>query len=155
MIILNNIYKKHGEKEILKNISLTINSSEMTFIVGTSGVGKTTLLNIIGGLDKPTSGDVIFNGQNIQEDLSDYRAKNIGFVFQDSNLISGLSTIQNVEIATSFSGAKKDTESIRNEIVALGISDPDQIYPKPQSRCECFRYLFLLPKKMLLFQHFE
>ncbi len=126
MIILNNIYKKHGEKEILKNISLTINSSEMTFIVGTSGVGKTTLLNIIGGLDKPTSGDVIFNGQNIQEDLSDYRAKNIGFVFQDSNLISGLSTIQNVEIATSFSGAKKDTESIRNEIVALGISDPDQ-----------------------------
>lgn len=126
MIILNSIYKKHGEKEILKNISLTINSSEMTFIVGTSGVGKTTLLNIIGGLDKPTSGDVIFNGQNIQEDLSDYRAKNIGFVFQDSNLISGLSTIQNVEIATSFSGAKKDTESIRNEIVALGISDPDQ-----------------------------
>lgn len=126
MILLNSICKKYGEKEILKNINLTINSGDITFIVGTSGAGKTTLLNLIGGLDRPTSGDVIFDGQNIQNDLSFYRAKNIGFVFQDFNLISGLSVTQNVEIATSFSGTKKDVESIRDMIVALGISDPDQ-----------------------------
>ncbi|HBC30843.1 MAG TPA: hypothetical protein DC024_06315, partial [Clostridiales bacterium] len=126
MILLKKIFKKYGDKEILRDIDLTINSGEVTFIVGTSGAGKTTLLNIIGGLDKPTSGTVIFDGQNIQDDLISYRAKNIGFVFQDYNLISGLSVTQNVEIATSFSGTKKDAEGIRSEIVALGISDPEQ-----------------------------
>lgn len=126
MILLNSIYKKYGDKEVLKNVDLTINSDEVTFIVGTSGAGKSTLLNLIGGLDRPTSGKVIFNGHNIEDDLNLYRAKNIAFVFQDFNLISGLSVTQNVEIATSFSGTKKTTESIRHEIMALGISDPDQ-----------------------------
>lgn len=126
MILLKKIFKKYGDKEIIKDIDLTINSGEVTFIVGTSGAGKTTLLNIIGGLDKPTSGTVIFDGQNIQDNLISYRAKNIGFVFQDYNLISGLSVTQNVEIATTLSGTKKDVEDIHREIVALGIQDPEQ-----------------------------
>lgn len=126
MIQLRDLCKKYGEKEILQNINLTINSGEVTFLVGTSGAGKSTLLNLIGGLDRPTSGHVILNGLDIKDDLNSYRARNIGFVFQDFNLISGLSIAQNVEIATAFSGIPKSSESICEEIAALGISDPNQ-----------------------------
>ncbi len=126
MIELLKICKRYGDREILKDVNLSINRGEITFIVGTSGAGKTTLLNIIGGLDQATYGSVIFDGKDIENDLSTYRAKNIGFVFQDFNLISGLTIVQNVEIATAFSGIKKDTEGIIDEIKALGISNPDQ-----------------------------
>ena len=126
MIQLRDLCKKYGEKEILQNINLTINSGEVTFLVGASGAGKSTLLNLIGGLDMPTSGHVILNGLDIKDDLNSYRARNIGFVFQDFNLISGLSIAQNVEIATAFSGIPKSSESICEEIATLGISDPNQ-----------------------------
>jgi len=126
MLELISISKKYGEKRILDNVNLSLNKGKITFIVGTSGAGKTTLLNIIGGLDKPTSGSVVFNGKDIGNDLSTYRAKNIGFIFQDYNLISGLSIVQNVEIATEISGIIKDTDEIISEVKALGISDPHQ-----------------------------
>ncbi len=126
MIELISISKKYGEKRILENINLSLEKGNITFIVGTSGAGKTTLLNIIGGLDKPTSGSVVFNRKDIGDDLITYRAKNIGFVFQNFNLISGLTIVQNVEIATSISGIQKNTDEILSEIKALGIPDPHQ-----------------------------
>lgn len=126
MLELTDVSKKYGQKTILDSINLTINRGEITFIVGTSGAGKTTLLNIIGGLDKPTAGSVSFNGKNIGKELNTFRAKNIGFVFQDFNLISGLSIVENVEIAAEISGLKKDREKIISDIKALGISDPYQ-----------------------------
>lgn len=126
MITLTNVSKKYGNKSIIKNVSLTINKSDITFIVGTSGAGKTTLLNLIGGLDKPTEGSIFFDGKDIGKDLCSYRAQNIGFVFQDFNLISGLSIVQNVEIAASLSGVQKDIGYITNEIASLGISDLNQ-----------------------------
>lgn len=126
MINLTNVSKKYGNKSIIKNVSLIINKSDITFIVGTSGAGKTTLLNLIGGLDKPTEGSIFFDGKDIGKDLCSYRAKNIGFVFQDFNLISGLSIVQNVEIAAALSGVQKDIGYITNEVSSLGISDPNQ-----------------------------
>lgn len=126
MLELISISKKYDEKSILDNVNISLNKGKVTFIVGASGAGKTTLLNIIGGLDKPTSGSVIFNGKDIGNDLSTYRAKNIGFVFQNFNLISGLTIVQNVEIATEISGILKNTDEIISEIESLGISDPHQ-----------------------------
>lgn len=126
MIKICNICKKYNEKIILNNINLTFYENQITFIVGTSGAGKTTLLNIIGGLDKPTSGDVIFDNKNIGDNLNDYRAKDIGFVFQDYNLISGLNVLQNIEIATDISGIKINKDDIVSEIDAFGISNPYQ-----------------------------
>lgn len=126
MIRLNNICKSFNGKRILDNINISFKTGEITFIVGTSGAGKTTLLNIIGGLDRPTSGNVVFDGRNIGEDLNEYRAKNIGFVFQDFNLIPGLSVVQNIEIATEISGIKKNMDEIISEVNALGIADPYQ-----------------------------
>lgn len=126
MIKISNVSKKFGEKEVLDNINLTINEGEITFIVGTSGAGKTTLLNIIGGLDIPTSGEVTYNGKDINLDLDEYRAKNIGFIFQDYNLVSGLNVLENIEIATGISGIRADKDDIISEIEALGISNPYQ-----------------------------
>lgn len=126
MIKISNICKKYNEKIILNNINLTFHKGQITFIVGTSGAGKTTLLNIIGGLDKPTSGDVLFDNKNIGDNLNDYRAKDIGFVFQDYNLISGLNVLQNIEIATEFSGININKDDIVSEIDAFGISNPYQ-----------------------------
>ena len=126
VIKIYNICKNFNEKIILNNINLTFYENQITFIVGTSGAGKTTLLNIIGGLDKPTSGDVIFDNKNIGDNLNDYRAKDIGFVFQDYNLISGLNVLQNIEIATDISGIKINKDDIVSEIGAFGISNPYQ-----------------------------
>lgn len=126
LIELKNISKKYGEKTIIDNINLTLNAGQITFIVGTSGTGKTTLLNIIGGLSNPTSGKILFNGKNIDNDLNTYRGKNVGFVFQDFNLISGLTIVENVEIATEIAGLEKNTDEIILEVKNLGISDPYQ-----------------------------
>ncbi|MBE5890302.1 MAG: ATP-binding cassette domain-containing protein [Lachnospiraceae bacterium] len=126
LIKLINVCKKIGEKTILDGINLEIHKGQMTFIVGTSGAGKTTLLNMIGGLDQPTNGEILFDNENIQSDLCKYRAKNIGFIFQDFNLISGLSIIENVKIATELSGVNQDREKIIEELKKVGISDPYQ-----------------------------
>lgn len=126
MIELKNITKKYNERTILDHISFTIHPGQITFIVGTSGAGKTTLLNLIGGLHNPTSGDILFNGTSIQKDLNTYRAKNIGFVFQDFNLISGLSIVQNIEIATEIAGVQAKPEAIASAVKSVGINDPNQ-----------------------------
>lgn len=126
MIQLNSIRKSYNKRVILDNINLTIKSGEITFIVGTSGAGKTTMLNIMGGLDKPDSGSVLFNEKDIWDDINTYRANNIGFVFQDYNLLQGLTVVQNVEIATELSGLKKSADEIISDVKALGVVDPDQ-----------------------------
>lgn len=86
----------------LDNIDLSINKGEMVVILGPSGAGKSTLLNLIGGMDVPTSGNVIINGENIskynENKLSEYRAKNVGFIFQFYNILPSLTVKENVDI---------------------------------------------------------
>lgn len=114
MIEVNNIKKSYGALQVLKGINLTVNRGEIVSIVGASGAGKTTLLQIIGTLDKADSGSVIINGQNIiglnNNKLSDFRNKNIGFVFQFHQLLPEFTALENVMIPALI-GKCKETDA--------------------------------------------
>ena len=96
----------------VNGVNLTIETGEFTAIVGPSGSGKTTLLNIVGGLDDPTSGDVIIDGVKINKlssrQKTDFRMRNIGFVFQAYNLIPVFTSRENVEFIMHLQGKPKD-----------------------------------------------
>ena len=106
----------------LKGVDLQFRKSEFVSILGQSGCGKTTMLNIIGGLDQYTSGDLVINGRSTKDfkdrDWDTYRNHSIGFVFQSYNLIPHQSVLQNVEIALSLSGVSK-VERRKRAIEAL------------------------------------
>ena len=112
MLELKNITKVYEagttQVEALKGIDIAFRESEFVAILGQSGCGKTTLLNIIGGLDRYTSGDLIINGRSTKEyddrDWDTYRNHSIGFVFQSYNLIPHQSVLANVELALTLSG---------------------------------------------------
>ena len=106
IVEFKNVIKEYQSGDnILKamdNTNFTINDGEFVVILGPSGAGKSTLLNLLGGLDSPTSGEIIVNNQNIEnfneKQLTEYRAKNIGFIFQFYNLIPNLTALENVEL---------------------------------------------------------
>lgn len=139
MLQLKSIKKNYltGENtvEALKGIDIEFRKSEFVSILGQSGCGKTTLLNIIGGLDKYTDGDLIINGKSTKQfrdrDWDSYRNHSIGFVFQSYNLIPHQSVLQNVELALTLSGVSKHERRQRAikalEEVGLG----DQLKKKP------------------------
>lgn len=102
LISINGISKKIGNKTIINNLSLTIHEGEITFIVGSSGAGKSTLLNLIGGLDTVSSGEISYNGKNISDNLNEYRAEHVGFVFQEYNLITGMSVKDNIKLGLYY-----------------------------------------------------
>jgi putative ABC transport system ATP-binding protein len=95
-----------GEVEVpvLYDINLEIPENELSVLLGASGSGKSTLLNLIGGIDRPSSGNIFFQNRNIVEfsdmELTEYRRKNIGFVFQFYNLVATLNARENVQVAT-------------------------------------------------------
>ena len=139
MLQLKNITKNYlsGENEVkaLKGIDLEFRESEFVSILGQSGCGKTTLLNIIGGLDRYTTGDLIINDKSTKEfkdkDWDTYRNHSIGFVFQSYNLIPHQTVLANVELALTISGVSKEERRKRAiealEKVGLG----DQLNKKP------------------------
>ena len=140
MLELKNIVKKYGqsgETEVtaLDGVSVSFRKSEFVAILGHSGCGKTTLLNIIGGLDHYTSGDLVINGRSTKEykdpDWDTYRNHSIGFIFQSYNLIPHQNVLANVELALTVSGVSKAERRERAvkalERVGLG----DQLYKKP------------------------
>ena len=110
--------KKKGtylKVDALKGVSVSFRKSEFVSILRPSGCGKTTLLNIVGGLDKYTSGDLIINGRSTKEfkdkDWDTYRNHSIGFVFQSYNLIPHQTVLENVALALTLSGiSKKERE---------------------------------------------
>ncbi len=114
MLTLRNIVKCYGEGEnevqALKGISISFRRCEFVSVLGQSGCGKTTLLNIVGGLDRATSGELLLNGTSTDgfndNDWDDYRNSKIGFVFQNYNLIPHLNILTNVELALTISGVK-------------------------------------------------
>jgi putative ABC transport system ATP-binding protein len=93
---------KYGDLEVVKNVSLAIDAGEFVCLVGKSGCGKTTLLSILSGLEKPTKGQVILNGKEIdgasEDELALFRRENVGFIFQSFNLIPTLSAWENVAL---------------------------------------------------------
>jgi len=139
MLELRNITKDYllnGETvHALRGVSTTFRDNEFVAILGHSGCGKTTLLNIIGGLDHYTSGDLIINGTSTKEyrdrDWDTYRNHSIGFVFQSYNLIPHQTVLANVELALTISGISK-TERRRRAIAALEeVGLGDQLKKKP------------------------
>ena len=139
MLKLNDIVKVYdaGSMQVnaLKGVSMEFRQSEFVSILGQSGCGKTTLLNIIGGLDQYTSGDLIINGKSTKQykdsDWDSYRNHRIGFVFQSYNLISHQTVLSNVELALTLSGVGK-AERKRRAMEALEkVGLKDQANKKP------------------------
>ena len=139
MLQLKNITKNYlsGDNEVqaLKGIDIEFRENEFVSILGQSGCGKTTLLNIIGGLDRYTSGDLIINGKSTKEfkdkDWDTYRNHSVGFVFQSYNLIPHQTVLANVELALTISGVGK-AERKKRAIEALQkVGLGDQINKKP------------------------
>lgn len=119
----------------LKDISLTFRDSEFVSILGQSGCGKTTFLNIIGGLDQYTSGDLIINGRSTKnytdKDWDTYRNHRVGFVFQSYNLIMHQTVLSNVELALTLSGVDKQERRQRAIEVLKQVGLEDQLDKKP------------------------
>ena len=123
---LRKIYGQ-GETEVraLDGINLEVEKGEFVAIVGISGSGKSTLLHIIGGLDNPTSGQVIVDGQNLShmtdEELTIFRRRNIGFVFQQYNLVPMLNVWENIILPVKLDGKKIEKKYVDEIIDTLGI----------------------------------
>ncbi|GAB4188982.1 MAG: ABC transporter ATP-binding protein [Calditrichia bacterium] len=120
--ITKNYYTKVETIEVLKGISLSVRQSEMISIMGPSGVGKSTLLHIMGSLDKPTEGQVVFNGQLIHfsddEFLNRFRLDNVGFIFQFHHLLPEFNALENVMIPMLISG-KTDPRQAEEKATGL------------------------------------
>lgn len=131
MLKLKEITKSYGEGDnevkALKGISIAFRQCEFVSILGQSGCGKTTFLNIVGGLDRATSGDLFLNGVSCggynENDWDDYRNSKIGFVFQNYNLIPHLNILTNVELALTISGVKsaERTERAKQALAKVGL----------------------------------
>lgn len=139
MLELKNVIKNYEaagqEFPVLKGLNLTFRQSEFVSILGQSGCGKTTLLNIIGGLDHLSSGDLIINGKSTHDytarDWDTYRNHSIGFVFQSYNLIPHQTILQNVELALSIGGISKKERRARAADALQRVGLGDHIHKKP------------------------
>lgn len=140
---LKNIVKDYGKGEglvtALRNVNLSINKGEMIAIMGPSGSGKSTLLNILGFLDKPTSGEYLFEGENVknfnENHLAKYRNEKIGFVVQNFALIDDYTVYQNINIPLDYGKIKKSERKVRIKKIVekVGLSEKINKLPKELS----------------------
>lgn len=144
-----------GVIKALDDVSFTINEGELVIAVGDSGAGKSTALNILGGMDFATTGDVIIDGKNItkmgSDELTEYRRNDIGFVFQFYNLVQNLTVLENVELATQIAKNPFNPKEIL-EKVGLGErlnNFPGQISGGEQQRASIARAICKNPKILL------
>ncbi|EAJ1605208.1 ATP-binding cassette domain-containing protein [Campylobacter coli] len=135
MIFLNNICKNIGENAILKNVSLSIEKGEFVAIIGQSGSGKTSLLNIIGTLDEPSNGSYIFDDYEVTQLNSDEKARlrreKIGFIFQRYNLLNLLSANDNVALPAVYAGKKVQERNFRAQELLGNLELEHKIESKP------------------------
>ncbi|MBQ9947701.1 MAG: ABC transporter ATP-binding protein/permease [Oscillospiraceae bacterium] len=139
MLEIKNITKDYvtGDEVVhaLRDVSISFRESELVSILGHSGCGKTTLLNIIGGLDRYTSGDLIINGRSTTQykarDWDTYRNHSVGFIFQSYNLIPHQTVLSNVELALTLSGVSKAERRRRAKEALEKVGLGDQINKKP------------------------
>ena len=150
------IYKS-GELEIpaLNGVDFAIEKGEFCVVVGASGAGKTTILNILGGMDSLTSGSVFLDGQEVsafdKKQMTEYRRYDIGFVFQFYNLVQNLTALENVELAANLSSDPLDPEEVLEQ-VGLGerlANFPAQLSGGEQQRVAIARALAKNPKLLL------
>ncbi len=159
MIKIENIHKSYGAKgnqtEVLKGVSLDIEDGDFAVILGPSGSGKSTLLNVASGLERPDSGKVIYNSENIAElsdgQLTEFRRKNIGFIFQQYYLLPNLNVDKNVKMGAELAHNRNYAEAID----ALGLSEkrgkfPHELSGGEQQRVSAARALAKKPAVLFL-----
>lgn len=159
LVEFKNVYKKYTMGEITINAvddaSFSIEEGEFAVVVGSSGAGKTTVLNILGGMDCSSQGEVVVDGENISEfsdkRLVEYRRHSIGFVFQFYNLIPNLTARENVEMATQIC---KNPINADDALKSVGLTDrmdnfPSQLSGGEQQRVSIARALAKRPKLLL------
>ncbi|MEN6326151.1 MAG: ABC transporter ATP-binding protein [Syntrophomonas sp.] len=156
---LENVSKQYHMGEViveaLKNTSLDIYEGELLVILGPSGSGKSTLLNLLGGMDKPSSGQIFFNSQELstadEQDLTMYRRREIGFVFQFYNLIPDLTAAENIALAAEL---VDDALSLDEALKGVGLLErsrhfPAQLSGGEQQRISIARALVKKPRLLL------
>jgi putative ABC transport system ATP-binding protein len=164
VIELKNVEKTYNDSEVkvraVRGVDLSFEEGEFTAIVGPSGSGKTTLLNMLGGLDRPTSGDIMIGGICISQmkgsKLIDFRLHNIGFVFQSYNLIPVLTAKENVEFIMQMQGvpSKQRFQRAKELLESVGLGDrlnsrPAKLSGGQQQRVAVARALASKPKFIL------
>lgn len=153
-------YYNTGENTVkaLDGIDLDICKGEFLAIVGTSGSGKSTLLHMLGGLDNPTSGEVIIDGRNIsglsRDELTVYRRRKIGFVFQNYNLLPLMNVYENIVLPIKLDGIKPDDDYVEEIFKLLKLEDkkyfmPNQLSGGQQQRVALARALAIKPAIIL------
>ena len=158
-IEFNGVSKKYevGEKAFyaLDDVSFSIDQHEMVVILGPSGAGKSTLLNIMGGMDHVTDGKVYMDGLDIshysEKELTDYRAENIGFIFQFYNILPTLTVKENVDLIRDVVKNAKDSIEILNKVGLNGQENkfPNQLSGGEQQRVSIARAIAKNPKLLL------
>lgn len=164
LIQVRQVFKSFGNGakrvEVLKGIDLVFSQGERSAIVGTSGVGKTTLLHILGTLDRPTSGSVLYEGRDIftldERDLALFRNREIGFVFQFHHLLPEFNALENTMMPCLIQGSSKKEAALRAEAILTSVGLKDRLFHKPgelsggeQQRVAVARALVLEPKVLL------
>lgn len=159
MIKIENVHKSYGTKgnefEVLKGISMTIEEGDFVVILGASGSGKSTLLNVVSGLERPNSGQILYDNENIavlsEKELTKFRKDNIGFIFQQYYLLPNLSVDKNVKMGADLANNKEYAKIIE----AVGLAEKKQKYPHElsggeQQRVSVARALAKQPKVLFL-----
>lgn len=151
-----------GSTEVtaLDHVSMGVEAGEFVAIQGTSGSGKSTLLNMLGGLDRPTSGEVVFENKSLtpftKKEMARFRRRSVGMIFQTFNLISTMSAAENVRLALAFGGMRgREREDRARELLArVGLSDrlthrPSELSGGEQQRVAIARALANRPRVLL------
>ena len=155
MILAKDIRKEFAGQDVLRGINLSVDENDFVVILGASGSGKSTLLNILSGLEKSDSGEVLYNGENIsnytETQLTEFRRKNIGFVFQQYYLLNNLTVFQNVKVGANLANNSDCSEVLKE----LGLEDKVEKYPNElsggeQQRVSIARALAKKPKVLFL-----
>jgi putative ABC transport system ATP-binding protein len=157
---VSKIYNGKRQVTALEEVNLQIQRGEMVSLVGPSGSGKSTLLNLIGGLDRPTTGEIQIAGQNIRglsdDDLTRLRRETIGFIFQFFNLLPSLTCAENVALPLHLKGVRrKDAEKQARELLAMVLLDhridhrPEELSGGERQRVAIARALAFHPPILL------
>lgn len=133
MIRLEEIEKSYGDNRVLRGLDLSVQEGMFLSIMGSSGSGKSTLLNLIGGMDLPDRGRIIVSGEEItgytEEQLTLYRRKRVGFVFQFFNLLPNLTAYENIEMPLLLNGAEGYEGRIIAQLNSFGLGGKESAYP--------------------------